>query len=609
MLLETIEYPKNLPFSVFLSNVAAEDFHYHNEMKLLFVLRGRTSCKIHNVLYTLEEGDLLIVDTKDMHRIYDSSKDVLMLSLYVDLSFYADLYPDIEYMIFACEDYSKASSLKHQDLQNKVSILKHRIAKTALAYINNKDNISFLTECINDLIFTLVNQFQGFFIEDHKFKADHGGPSDIDLSRLYQIIKYIYLNYDQKITLEDLSNIVYLNPYYISHLIKNTSGLSFQNFLNYVRVEYAEKLLVEGELTLTQISESCGFSSLSYFNKSFRAWYNITPGQYRAQRKPCERRFHGPFSEEAAISLLKSYVMAHHGHTNKGALSKSSHHIFIPVKYRSRSGKKLKGAFPLNVLLSSDEDVFIASYLKEKLRKLGSLSLVLDGKVICQKKSRQEVMSILSALRFLEFPLLVAHEDTGLDKQAESAVKAMGISLISSDNADFLYDGAGDSYTVCSALAHVLKTPGKKIRLSGSSTALFTPEGLINPFYSVYSIFARMNGIIMEQRDQYMIVKNKKSIYILILQENEDANLKVHIHIKDLRGKRFVVEKSYTKKHNCFETLKALDHPTALDDAMKAHADALSDGEIRLSCVNAKESLEMDFNMEPGTLTFVEIRE
>ncbi|NLV67939.1 MAG: hypothetical protein GXY14_09740, partial [Spirochaetes bacterium] len=62
---------------------------------------------------------MLIIDTKDMHRIFDSSPDVLMLDMYVDLEYYSDLYPDIDYMIFACEDYSKSSTIKYQDLQKR----------------------------------------------------------------------------------------------------------------------------------------------------------------------------------------------------------------------------------------------------------------------------------------------------------------------------------------------------------------------------------------------------------------------------------------------------------------------------------------------------------
>ena len=110
MLLETVEYKSDLPFTISFSNVAEEYFHYHNEMEMLFALKGTTKCQIHNVLYTLKEGDLLIVDTTDMHRIFDSSEDILMLDMYIYLQFFTDLYPDIDYMFFACEAYRKSSS-------------------------------------------------------------------------------------------------------------------------------------------------------------------------------------------------------------------------------------------------------------------------------------------------------------------------------------------------------------------------------------------------------------------------------------------------------------------------------------------------------------------
>ena len=620
MLLETVEYKSDLPFTISFSNVAEEYFHYHNEMEMLFALKGTTKCQIHNVLYTLKEGDLLIVDTTDMHRIFDSSEDILMLDMYINLQFFTDLYPDIDYMIFACEDYRKSSTLKYQDLQKKVSVLKHYVAKTALTYFNEPNNHPLLMECINDLVFTLVNQFQGFFIEDNKFKADHGSPNDIDLSRLYKIIKYIYLNYGQRITLKDLSNVVYLNPYYISHLIKNTSGLSFQNFLNYIRLEHAEKLLVENKLTLTQISQACGFSSLAYFNKCFKAWYDMTPAEYRANLKPCERSYHGPFSEQDAIALLEPYLLSAPQRSSEH-LAKSSHHIFIPVKYSYRSGKNIKKAFPLKIRLASGEDMFMLNYQKDKILELNPKSMVVDYQLLAGK-SKQEVMSILHALQTLNLPLQVAIAGQSIDRESESIIKSLGIPLVSHDKA--IEDGEKDSLkdslkepnpveivesnTVCAALAHILDNPLKSIRLTGQPAALFTPEGLLTPFYFAYSIISQISGAITEHRDQYMIVKNKKTVYLLIFQTDDNSKLKVHIHINGIRGKRYSIERNFTKEHNCFETLKALKNPPVLTDSIKSHIDTISAGTVRLSCVEAKERLDLNFDMEPESLVFIEIQ-
>ncbi|NLB24592.1 MAG: hypothetical protein GX828_04030, partial [Clostridiales bacterium] len=131
MLLEFTDFQKDVPYRAQFINVAQEDFHFHDELEIILVLKGTTHCKIHNVLYNLKASDVLIVDTTDMHRIFGTSKDAIILSMHIDVEFFLDLYPSIDYMIFACEDYSKTSSLKYRDLQKKVSVLKSNIAKTA----------------------------------------------------------------------------------------------------------------------------------------------------------------------------------------------------------------------------------------------------------------------------------------------------------------------------------------------------------------------------------------------------------------------------------------------------------------------------------------------
>lgn len=606
MLLEPINYQSNLPFSVSFSNVAEEDFHCHKEMEMLLVLRGTADCKIHNVSYTVGEGDILIVDNQDLHRITGSSDDILFLVFYVDLQFFEDLYPDINYMIFACEDYGKNSNLKYQDLQKKVSVLKHHIAKTALAYFNEKDNTPLLMECINDLIFTLVNQFQGFLIEDHKFKAGHGDSNDIDIKRLYKIIKYIYLNYDKKITLNDLSDIVHLNPYYISHLIKNTSGLSFQKFLNYVRLEYAEKHLIENKLTLTQISQFCGFSSLSYFNNCFETWYNMTPAQYKKQRCPCERTYHQPICEETAISLLKPYIRSYGSASDAGNLPKSSRHIFIPVKYNYRSGKNFKKTFPLKISISSDEDLFMINYRKEKIKELHNVSAVLDYQVISRTRNKHEIQNAVNLLESMRIPVYVSNNGGCADSSSEDIIKALGIQMTSHSFTERT-DEKEEVKTVSAALHSIINSSDAGICLSGQTNALFTPEGLITPYYSLYSILSLIDGNITEQRDHYLIVKNKDTIYLLIFQDNNKSLLKAHIHIRDFSGQGLIIEKSYTKEHSCYETLEALGHPPVITETIKDHINAISSGTVKLSLAKAENNLNIKFDIEPDTLIFAEI--
>lgn len=308
MLYEPIQFEDGLPFHATFSNVAEEDYHKHKEMEMMLVLRGSTNCTIHHLEYEINTGDILIIDTQDLHRIHDSTDELIMLTIYIDLEKYTDKYPNLDYTIFTCEDCTKDSVEKHQELQNKTSLLKSHMAQIMFAQKNQPHNQSLLFEYGDEFIDVLVEQFQGFFIEDMKFKTNQGKTRGVNLERLYRIVKYIYMNYDKNISLMDVANLEHLSHYYVSHLIKDSTGLSFQSFLNYIRVEHAEEYLVEGELSLTQISEFCGFSSPAYFNKCFKKWHGVTPSAYRKKLKRYQRVHCKPFLEDEAFDLLSSSI-------------------------------------------------------------------------------------------------------------------------------------------------------------------------------------------------------------------------------------------------------------------------------------------------------------
>lgn len=308
MLYESIKYKDNLPFFTTFSNVREEDYHMHRELEMMLVLQGSTNCTIHHLEYEIKKDDILIVDTQDIHRIHDSSEDLIMLTLYIDLEQFTDKFPNVDYTIFTCEDCTKGSVEKYQELQNKTSLLKSHMVRMMMATYNNTANRELLLNYIDEFISVLVEQFQGFFMEDLKFKTDQGQTKAVNFERLYRMVKYIYMNFDKNISLRDVAETEHLSHYYVSHLIKDSTGLSFQSFLNYIRVEMAEEHLIEGKLTLTQISEFCGFSSLAYFNKCFKTWHGITPSTYKKKLKRYERTHTAPFSEEHAVKLLSSYT-------------------------------------------------------------------------------------------------------------------------------------------------------------------------------------------------------------------------------------------------------------------------------------------------------------
>lgn len=98
--------------------------------------------------------------------------------------------------------------------------------------------------------------------------------------KIEEIFTYINNNYNEKITLNDLCFLFGTNKTTICKSFKEVYGETLISYINKLRIKKAKKLMREGELNLTQLSASVGFSSIHYFSKTFKAYENKSPTEY-----------------------------------------------------------------------------------------------------------------------------------------------------------------------------------------------------------------------------------------------------------------------------------------------------------------------------------------
>lgn len=98
------------------------------------------------------------------------------------------------------------------------------------------------------------------------------------------ILQYINDHYDQKISLQALSNKFFMNSNYISQLFIKYMGTSYTNYLAELRIQKACYLLKKSEQTIQEIGIQVGFNDAYYFSKSFKKITGMTPGDYRRQK-------------------------------------------------------------------------------------------------------------------------------------------------------------------------------------------------------------------------------------------------------------------------------------------------------------------------------------
>ena len=94
-------------------------------------------------------------------------------------------------------------------------------------------------------------------------------------------IHYISQHFSESLTLEEVAVHVHLNPAYFSSMFKQSTGSSFKEYLNMIRIEESKRLLANTDYTIIDIAIAAGFEDQSYFSKVFKKYTGLTPKQYR----------------------------------------------------------------------------------------------------------------------------------------------------------------------------------------------------------------------------------------------------------------------------------------------------------------------------------------
>jgi AraC-like DNA-binding protein len=155
------------------------------------------------------------------------------------------------------------------ELERILSYLGCTDEKKALAesvpHISSEKTASFakiMTICAEYM--TLINALPG------------NKPSTAELTRLY-----VHENFREKITISDVCAALGRTKSAVCPAFKKKYGITVIDYITILRVEEAKKMLLETDMTVSEISDGVGFSDTSYFSKVFLKSAGISPSQYR----------------------------------------------------------------------------------------------------------------------------------------------------------------------------------------------------------------------------------------------------------------------------------------------------------------------------------------
>jgi len=93
--------------------------------------------------------------------------------------------------------------------------------------------------------------------------------------------KYVLLHLDQKISLEEVAERLYLNSSYFSRLFKKETGENFTEYVTRMKMEKAKELMLDSNRTIESIAEMLGYDNKGYFVKLYKNHYGVSPRRYK----------------------------------------------------------------------------------------------------------------------------------------------------------------------------------------------------------------------------------------------------------------------------------------------------------------------------------------
>lgn len=142
---------------------------------------------------------------------------------------------------------------------------------------NYLEQIGNVSSCYN--IFTCIKEYLSKVI----LILEEYGSVKSNYSETIE--QHIRQNFKKPITLEELSELVFVSPAYLSRVFHQDKGISIRTFINQLRIDEAKQMVLNSELPINEIATICGFPNISHFNRIFKEMVGTSPSSLRQDRK------------------------------------------------------------------------------------------------------------------------------------------------------------------------------------------------------------------------------------------------------------------------------------------------------------------------------------
>lgn len=235
--------------------------HFHDYFELYYLEEGERFHIIQDQLYCIHPGEFVIFSPYVMHHSYGENNvpfKRLLIYFRRDQVDSAQLLNMLEQGTGVYKPQRREGNMVHRMMND---LLKEQ--DQPMAYQED-----YLHALLNLLLLTIIRTVQTPVKPEKR-------------NRITEVISYIHQNYQDEISIEKLAQMSYVSPYYLCREFKRFTNSTIIQYVNVTRVMNAQRMFMETDKNITEISKDTGFSNITHFNRVFKGVAGMTPSHYR----------------------------------------------------------------------------------------------------------------------------------------------------------------------------------------------------------------------------------------------------------------------------------------------------------------------------------------
>ena len=270
---EIINFEKFRPFIrirnlEMVENASYRGMHSHPAVEIVEVIKGSLVCNVNNEIIKVNSGQIIMINSNVGHKLYSENSSIVYTN--IDINSYDNNDYNSEFILLY-DFISRSKSKKYLMFSGDKELCEILRKIKNKYYENNETDKWYLKAYIYELI---------AFMHSRNFISSPFSSAS-NIKRIKPVVQYIDKNYKSHITLDDISKNVRYGKFTICHTFKEITGSTISEYINFLRIYFAIDLLKQKSLNVLEISNECGFSSVTYFNRVFKNIVGCSPSIYK----------------------------------------------------------------------------------------------------------------------------------------------------------------------------------------------------------------------------------------------------------------------------------------------------------------------------------------